>query len=80
MVLTNAGFQRLEACFVKIIRSDIPQSLHDLPKSFYRGKHVTITNLDPDSPGCNESFDLVIAEQNSHQPMLLLLHLEKELA
>lgn len=73
----GGGFEKMDALFIKILRADIPPAALGTGANFQRGQNVTVTNNDPDSPAFGEEFTLRIGENNSIQPMLMLLNLEK---
>jgi hypothetical protein len=77
---SGAGFQSFKEVFIKILREDIPAAALAKGANFHRGQSVTLTDGDDDAPGSGDTFDLIYAEDNSSQPMLIILHLEKLLA
>lgn len=80
LVAGGGGFQGFQHVFIKILRKDIPAAALAPNASFQRGQNVTLVNNDPDSPGFNEEWELVIAENNSVQPTVILLNLERVVA
>jgi hypothetical protein len=77
----GGGFQGVQGLFVKILREDIPDQFNDLGvDAFHSGHNITVTNLDPESPECGETFDLVVGQNNQWTAQMVLLNLEKLLA
>lgn len=69
----GGGFENHQGLFVKILRCDIPTSM--MSAGFKSGHQVTVTDL---TSGDQDS--LVIGENNSWQPEVLILNLEKVVA
>lgn len=78
---TGGGFQNVQGLFVKILRIDIPPQFGDQAVDpFQSGRQVTVTNLDPESPECGETFNLTVGQNNQWTAQMVLLNLEKPLA
>ena len=76
----GAGWNQIQQVTVKMLRIDIPPLSMQPPNQFQRGQAVTLTNNDPDSPGVGESWSLIIGENNTVQPDVMILRLEKQIA
>lgn len=71
----GGGFMSQQTMYVKILRIDIPAELAALPEPFHSGHKVTITNLDLESPGYGEVFDLVVGKNNITTSQMVMLNL-----
>jgi len=78
--ITPGGFQPVKTVSIRLLRSDIPAEALAPSFNFQRGKAVVLTNDDQECPAFGEKFNLIIAESNSEQPMVMVLNLERQLA
>ena len=78
--MTQAGFQSTNALHVKILRCDITPRMKAANGPFFSGQCVKIQNLDPESPGYMEIFDLIIGENNVESALVIQLNLINPIA
>jgi len=66
--------------FIKIIREDIPTILgldgQQHPIDFKSGQKCQLINLDTESPGYGETFNMVIGENNQLTAIVLMLNIQ----